>query len=136
MLLIPRKTLYQKVHKGRIKNYDPKAYGLKYGYIGMYAVESAYIHAKQLEAARQTITRHLMRKGRVWSLVFPDLGVTKRPTQVRMGKGTGSIKYWAFRVRPGKVLFEVDGVRIDEALVALNSGASKLPFKVKLIHGI
>lgn len=134
MLLQPRKIKYQKVHKGRIKNYDPKALRLNYGYIGLYAVESAYIHAKQLEAARQTITRHLMRKGRVWTCVFPDIGVTKRPTQVRMGKGTGSIKYWSFRVRPGKVLFEVDGVDCDEAILALNSGASKLPFAAKLIQ--
>lgn len=134
MLLIPRKTKYQKVHKGRIKNYDPTAKGLVHGYIGLQALDSAYIHAKQLEAARQTINRHLKRKGRVWTCVFPDVGVTKRPTQVRMGKGTGSIKYWSFRVRPGKVLFEVDGVDFKEAVAALNSGANKLPFRLKVIH--
>lgn len=136
MLLQPRKTKYQKVHKGRIKDYDPKAKCLKHGYIGLQAIDSAYIHAKQLEAARQTITRHLKRKGRVWTCVFPDVGVTKRPIQVRIGKGTGSIKYWSFRVRPGKVLFEVDGVEDTEAILALNSGASKLPFKLKVIHEI
>jgi large subunit ribosomal protein L16 len=134
MLLQPRKTKYQKVHKGRIKNYDPQAKCLKHGYCGLQAIESAYIHAKQLEAARQTITRHLKRKGRVWTCVYPDVGVTKRPIQVRIGKGTGSIKYWSFRVRPGKVLFEVDGVELKEALKALNSGANKLPFQLKLIH--
>lgn len=134
MLLIPRKTKYKKVHKGRIKDYDPKPTSLKYGYIGLRALESAYIHAKQLEAARQTITRHLIRKGRVWTCVFPDVGVTKRPTQVRIGKGTGSVKYWSCRLRPGKILFEVDGVDFDEAILALKSGANKLPFKVRLIH--
>jgi large subunit ribosomal protein L16 len=134
MLLQPRKTKYQKVHKGRIKNHDFNEKGLSHGYCGLQAIESAYIHAKQLEAARQTINRHLKRKGRVWTCVYPDLGVTKRPTQVRIGKGTGSIKYWSFRVRPGKVLFEVDGVEFKEALSALNSAANKLPFQVKLIH--
>jgi large subunit ribosomal protein L16 len=134
MLLQPRKTKYQKVHKGRIKNDDPKKPSLNHGYCGLQALESAYIHAKQLEAARQTINRHLKRKGRVWTCVYPDVGVTKRPTQVRMGKGTGSIKYWSFRVRPGKILFEVDGVDFKEAKGALNSGANKLPFKLKLIH--
>lgn len=133
MLLQPRKTKYQKVHKGRIKDYDPKAQNLVHGYCGLRALQSAYLHAKQLEAARQTITRHLIRKGRVWTCVFPDVGVTKRPTQVRIGKGTGSVKYWAYRVRPGKILFEVDGVDFDEAVLALESGANKLPLKVKLI---
>jgi len=134
MLLQPRKTKYRKVHKGRIKNYDPSLKNLEHGYCGLQALDSAYVHAKQLEAARQTISRHLSRKGRVWTCVYPDVGVTKRPTQVRIGKGTGSLKYWSFRVRPGKIIFEVDGVDFKEAIIALKSGAHKLPFRLKLIH--
>jgi len=133
MLLIPRKTKYKKVRKGRIKNYDSSSKIYSYGSISLVCIESAYIHAAQLEAARQTINRHLIRKGRVWTCVFPDLGVTKRPTQVRIGKGTGDVKYWSFRARPGRTLFEVDGVEIEEAITALKSGASKLPLKIKLV---
>ena len=91
------------------------------------------MRASHLEAARQTITRHLQRIGRVWTTVFPDLGVTKRPTQIRMGKGTGVVKYWVCRVRPGKILFELEGVSLKEAQQAIISGAHKLPLKVKLI---
>jgi large subunit ribosomal protein L16 len=135
MLLIPRKTKYKKVRKGRIQNYDSSAKSsLSYGYIGLVSCEPVYIHASQLEAARQTINRHLIRKGRVWTCVFPDLGVTKRPTQVRMGKGTGDVKYWSFRCRPGRVLFEIDGVDFEEAYAALKSGASKLPGQTKVYH--
>jgi large subunit ribosomal protein L16 len=134
MQLIPKKTKYRKVQKGRIQNYDPKSKGLVLGIKGLIALESAYLRASQLEAARQTINRHLQRQGRVWTTVFPDLGVTKRPTQVRMGKGTGTVKYWAVKIRPGKVIFEVDGVSSKKAHSALLSGAAKLPFKVKLIN--
>ncbi len=134
MLLIPKKTKYRKVQKGRIQNYDSKAKGLVIGKRGLIALESAYLHASQLEAARQTINRHLQRQGRVWTTVFPDLGITKRPTQVRIGKGTGTVKYWAVRIRPGKVIFEVDGVPLKKADLALLSGAAKLPFKIKLIN--
>jgi large subunit ribosomal protein L16 len=134
MLLIPKKTKFRKVQKGRIQAYDAKAKGLVLGKIGLIALESAYLHASQLEAARQTITRHLQRQGKVWTTVFPDLGITKRPTQVRIGKGTGTVKYWAVRIRPGKVIFEVDGVPLKKANLALQSGANKLPFKVKLIN--
>lgn len=133
MLLSPKKTKYRKIQKGRIKSYDPKSKGLVIGQIGLQAIESTYLKASQLEAARQTITRHLQRQGRVWTTVFPDVGITKRPTQVRIGKGTGTVKYWSCRVRPGKVLFEVDGVPLKKAVEALVSGAHKLPFKVKLI---
>lgn len=134
MLLIPKKTKHRKVQKGRIQNYDSKAKGLVQGKWGLIALESAYLHASQLEAARQTINRHLQRQGRVWTTVFPDLGITKRPTQVRIGKGTGTVKYWAVRIRPGKVIFEVDGVSLKKAHSALLSGAAKLPFKIKLIN--
>ena len=133
MLLIPKKTKFRKIQKGRIQSYDGKAKSLVLGRTGLIAIESAYLRASQLEAARQTITRHLIRQGRVWTTVFPDLGVTKRPTQIRIGKGTGAVKYWACRVRPGKILFEVDGVPLKKAEEALISGGQKLPLKVRLI---
>jgi large subunit ribosomal protein L16 len=133
MLLIPKKTKFRKIQKGRIQSYDGKAKSLVLGRTGLIAIESAYVRASQLEAARQTITRHLIRQGRVWTTVFPDVGVTKRPTQIRIGKGTGAVKYWACRVRPGKILFEVDGVSLKKAEEALISGGHKLPLKVRLI---
>lgn len=133
MQYIPKKTKYRKIQKGRIQLYNPKAKSLVLGRTGLIACESAYVRASQLEAARQTITRHLQRNGRVWTTAFPDLGITKRPTQIRIGKGTGAVKYWACKVRPGKILFEVDGVSLKKAEEALISGGHKLPLKVRLI---
>jgi len=133
MLIIPKKTKYKKIRKGRIQSYDSKSKSLTLGQSGLIAIESAYVDASQLEAARQTINRHLQRQGRVWTRVFTDLGITKRPNQVRIGKGTGSVKYWACRLRPGKIIFEVDGVSLKKAESALISGGHKLPLKVKLI---
>lgn len=133
MLIIPKKTKYKKIRKGRIQSYDSKSKSLTLGKSGLIAIESAYVDASQLEAARQTINRHLQRQGRVWTRVFTDLGITKRPNQVRIGKGTGSVKYWACRLRPGKIIFEVDGVSLKKATSALISGGHKLPLKVKLI---
>jgi large subunit ribosomal protein L16 len=133
MLIIPKKTKYKKIRKGRIQSYDSKSKSLTLGKSGLIAIESAYVDGSQLEAARQTINRHLQRQGRVWTRVFTDLGITKRPNQVRIGKGTGSVKYWACRLRPGKIIFEVDGVSLKKAESALISGGHKLPLKVKLI---
>lgn len=133
MLLIPRKTKYRKVQKGRIHNYDQKTKNLIYGKFGLIAQNSCFLKASQIEAARQTINRHLIRTGRLWVLLFPDLGVTKRPTQVRIGKGTGVTKYWAIKVKAGKILFEIDGVSFDLAKTALISGGYKLPIKVKIL---
>lgn len=134
MLLIPEKTKYRKIRKGRIQSVDKKSQALVIGRIGLIALESAYVKASHLEAARVTITRHLQRQGRVWTRVFPDLGITKRPGQVRMGKGTGDVKYWACKVRPGKILFELDGVSEKDGVKALISGGHKLPLKIKLIR--
>jgi large subunit ribosomal protein L16 len=133
MLIIPKKTKYRKIHKGRIKNQKSQPKFLALGTIGLIALDSAYVKASQLEAARVTITRHLQRNGRVWTTVFPNLGITKRPTQIRIGKGTGVVKYWGVRVRAGKILFEVGGVPLKKAEEALTSGANKLPLKLKLI---
>ena len=133
MLYIPKKTKYRKIRKGRIQFYDSKAKLLVIGRTGLIAIESAYVSASQLESARQTIRRHLMRIGQVWTTVFPDLGITKRPDQIRIGKGTGRVKYWACKIRPGIILFEVDGVDSNKAVSALLSGSHKLPLKLKLI---
>jgi large subunit ribosomal protein L16 len=133
MLLAPKKTKFKKVRKGNTTTKAVTFSNLLYGNYGIIALESGYIHATQLEASRQTINRHLERKGRIWTIIFPDLGITKRPTQIRIGKGTGKVKYWAFRIRPGKIIFEIRGVSLKKAEQALNSGAQKLPLKVKLI---
>ena len=133
MLLSPEKTKFKKTHKSRIKEKPLKKKILVHGRRGLIALDSAFVRASHLEAARVTITRHLQRIGRVWTTVFPQVGITKRPTQIRIGKGTGVVKYWACRVRPGRILFEVDGVPFKKAEEALASGGHKLPLRVKLI---
>ncbi len=133
MLLIPSKTKYKRSIKGRIKSsIEPKSCPL-YGRFSLKARKTAFITARQIEAARQTITRHLQRQGRVWTCLFPDVGVTKRPTQVRIGKGTGSVKHWVCKVHPGQTLFEIDGVDATKAREALISGGHKLPIDVSLV---
>lgn len=133
MLLAPKKIKFKKVRKGNTTLNLLTNTHLVLGTYGLIALESGYIHATQLEASRQTISRHLERKGKIWTRIFPDLGITKRPTQIRIGKGTGKIKYWAFRIQPGKIIFEIKGVALKKAEEALNSGAHKLPLKVKFI---
>lgn len=129
----PHNTKYRKIHKGRIQMYNPKARPRIFGAYAIVSAQPVYLDSSQLEAARQTITRHLQRQGRVWVTAFPNLGITKRPTQIRMGKGTGTVKYWAVKVRPGTIIFEITGVPLKEALEAIMSGAHKLPIKVKLL---
>lgn len=133
MLLKPKKTKFNKIQKGKIKGNLSKPKPLILGRQGLVALDSAYVKASHLEAARVTITRHLQRMGRVWTTVFPNVGIRKRPTQIRIGKGTGGVQHWACRIRPGKILFEVDGVPYKKAEEALISGGHKLPFRVKLI---
>lgn len=133
MLLEPKKIKYKKVRKGNINSTLKLKKKLIYGTYGLIALESGFLRANQLESVRQTINRHMNRKGKIWVVVFPTLGVTKRPTQIRIGKGTGKIKYWVARVTAGQIVFEIEGVPLKIALVALVSGAHKLPFKVKLI---
>ena len=133
MLLAPKKIKFKKVRKGDTKTKPVTSSNLLFGSYGIIALESGYIHATQLEASRQTINRHIGKKGRVWTIIFPDIGITKRPTQIRIGKGTGKIKYWAFRIQPGKIIFEVKGVSKKKIEEALNSGANKLPLKVRYV---
>ncbi|HEY6143418.1 MAG TPA: 50S ribosomal protein L16 [Flavobacterium sp.] len=132
MLLSPKKIKFKKVRKGYLRRTSLISSNLLLGHYAIISIEHGYIHATQIEASRQTINRHIERKGRVWTTIFPDLGITKRPIQIRMGKGTGKIKYWVFKIRPGQIIFEIDGVPIKIALQALTSGAHKLPLKVKI----
>ena len=132
-MLQPKKTKYRKAFKGRIHGASKGGTALNFGAYGLKAVEPERITARQIEAARRAITRHMKRQGRVWIRIFPDLPVTDKPAEVRMGKGKGSVEYWAARVHPGRILFEIDGVPDDVAREALRLGAAKLPIRTKVV---
>ena len=132
-MLQPKKTKFRKAHKGRIKGNAKGGTTLNFGSYGLKALTAERITARQIEAARRAITRHMKRAGRVWIRIFPDVPVSKKPTEVRMGKGKGTPEYWAARVKPGRVMFEIDGVPSDIAHTALNLGSSKLPLQTKII---
>ena len=132
-MLQPSKTKYRKQHKGRIHGKAQSGSKLNFGSYGLKAKNPGRINARQIEAARRAITRHMKRAGKVWIRIFPDVPVSKKPTEVRMGKGKGTPEYWAARVKPGRVMFEIDGVPYDIAHTALNLGSSKLPLKTKII---
>ena len=132
-MMQPKKTRYSKQFKGRIHGNSKGGTSLNFGSYGMKALEPERITARQIEAARRAITRQMKRQGRVWIRIFPDLPVSDKPAEVRMGKGKGSIDYWAARVAPGRILFEIDGVPDDVARLALSLGAAKLPIKVKVV---
>ena len=133
-MLQPKKTKYRKAHKGRIKGVATSATTLNYGAYGLKALEAERVTARQIEAARVAMTRFMKRAGRVWVRIFPDVPVSKKPTEVRMGKGKGSPEYWACRVKPGKILFEVDGVSQAIATEAFGRASSKLPIKTKVVE--
>ena len=135
-MLLPKKTKYRKQFKGRIKGATKGGALLNFGAYGLKAVEPERITARQIEAARRAITREMKRAGRVWIRVFPDLPVSKKPTEVRMGKGKGSVEYWTARIKPGRILFEIDGVPEDVAKEALRLGAMKLPIITRVITRI
>ena len=132
-MMSPKKTKYRKAHKGRIHGNAKGGTSLNFGAYGMKALQPERITARQIEAARRAITRHMKRQGRLWIRIFPDLPVTKKPTEVRLGKGKGSVEYWACRVKPGRILFELDGVPIDTAKRAFELATAKLPIKTKFI---
>ena len=132
-MLQPKRTKFRKVMKGRIKGAAKGGTDLNFGSHGLKAVEPERITARQIEAARRAITRHMKRAGRVWIRVFPDLPVSSKPAEVRMGKGKGSPDYWAARVNPGRIMFELDGVSDDLAREALKLGAAKLPIKTRIV---
>ena len=132
-MLSPKRTKYRKAHKGRIHGTAKGGTSLNFGAFGLKAVEPARITARQIEAARRTITRHLKRQGRVWIRIFPDLPVSSKPAEVRMGSGKGSPEFWAARVHPGRIMFELDGVPVDLAKRAFELAAAKLPIKVRFV---
>ena len=132
-MLQPTRTKYRKAHKGRIHGKASRAILLNYGAYGLKAIEPERIIGKQIEAARVALTRHMQRTGKVWSRIFPNIPVSKKPTEVRMGKGKGAPEFWACRVKPGRILFEVDGVSEQVAREALYKASTKLPIKTKFI---
>ncbi len=135
-MLQPKRTKYRKAHKGRIHGTATRCNLLNYGAFGLKALQPERIISKQIEAARVALTRHMKRQGKVWTRIFPNIPVSKKPVEVRMGKGKGSPEYWACRVKPGRILFEVDGVSEDVAKIALYKASSKLPIKTKFIKRI
>ena len=133
-MLSPQKTKYRKQFKGRIHGSAKGNYSLNYGSYGLKALQPERITSRQIESARKATTRHLKRAGRMWIRIFPNVPVSKKPAEVRMGKGKGNNEYWACRVQPGRVMFEIDGVNIEEAKRALMLGAAKLPIKCKFVE--
>jgi large subunit ribosomal protein L16 len=132
-MLSPKRTKFRKLHKGRIHGEAKGGSDLNFGEYGLKAVEPDRITARQIEAARRAMTRHMKRQGRVWIRIFPDVPVSKKPTEVRMGKGKGSVEFWAAKVKPGRVMFEIDGVDEDVAKEALRLAAMKLPVKCRFV---
>jgi large subunit ribosomal protein L16 len=132
-MLQPVRTKFRKAFKGRIHGKATRAAVLNYGAYGLKALEPDRIIGKQIEAARVALTRYMKRTGRVWTRIFPNIPVSKKPTEVRMGKGKGNIEYYACRVKPGRIIFEVDGVTEEVAKIALYKASAKLPIKTKFI---
>ena len=132
-MLQPKRTKFRKAHKGRIHGVAKGGTDLNFGQYGLKATEPERVTARQIEAARRAITREMKRQGRVWIRIFPDLPVTDKPAEVRMGKGKGAVEYWAARVAPGRIMFEIDGVPDDVAREALRLGAAKLPVRTKVV---
>ncbi|MFK8036179.1 MAG: 50S ribosomal protein L16 [Hyphomicrobiales bacterium] len=135
-MLQPKRTKFRKAHKGRIHGLAKGGTDLNFGAFGLKALEPERITARQIEAARRAMTRHMKRAGRVWIRIFPDVPVSSKPTEVRMGKGKGSPDYWAARVKPGRIMFEIDGVTPEVAREAFRLAAAKLPIKTRFVQRI
>lgn len=135
-MLQPKRTKYRKAFKGRIKGVSKGGSSLNFGSYGLKALEPERVTARQIEATRRAVTRHMKRQGKVWIRIFPDLPVTAKPIEVRMGKGKGSVDRWVARVAPGRILFEIDGVSDEIAMEALRLGAAKLPIRTKIVKRI
>jgi large subunit ribosomal protein L16 len=135
-MLQPKRTRFRKAFKGRIHGASKGGFELNFGQFGLKAMEPERVTARQIEAARRAMTRHMKRAGRVWIRIFPDVPVSKKPVEVRMGKGKGGTEYWCCRVAPGRIMFELDGVPVDLAREALRLAAAKLPIKTRFIQRI
>ncbi|GAB1378800.1 50S ribosomal protein L16 [Pararhodobacter aggregans] len=132
-MLQPKRTKFRKQHKGRIHGEAKGGSDLNFGSFGLKAAEPERITARQIEAARRAMTRHMKRQGRVWIRIFPDVPISAKPTEVRMGKGKGSVDRWACKVKPGRIMFELDGVGDEVAREALRLAAMKLPIKTRVV---
>ena len=133
-MLSPKRTKFRKAHKGRIRGFAKGGTQLNFGSYGLKAVSPERITARQIEAARRAITRHLRRTGRVWIRIFPDVPVSSKPAEVRMGKGKGTPEFWVARVKPGRIMFEIDGVSWDLAKEAFTLAAAKLPLDTRIVR--
>lgn len=132
-MLAPKKTRFRKAHKGRIRGKAKGATTLNFGSFGLKALAPGRVTARQIEASRRAITRHMRRSGRVWIRIFPDVPVSQKPAEVRQGKGKGTPEYWAARVKPGRIMFEIDGVTEEIAQIALELAAAKLPLRTRVV---
>ena len=135
-MLSPKRTKYRKAHKGRIHGNAKAGTALNFGAFGLKAMTPGGVTARQIEASRRAITRHMKRSGRIWIRIFPDVPVSQKPTEVRQGKGKGTPEYWACRVKPGRIMFEIDGVPQDLAKIALELAAAKLPVQTRFVSRI
>jgi large subunit ribosomal protein L16 len=135
-MLQPIRTKFRKAHKGRIHGVATSGTSLTFGQFGLKALEPERVTARQIEAARRAMTRHMKRSGRVWIRIFPDVPVSKKPIEVRMGKGKGTPELWVCRIKPGRILFELDGVTVQVAREALALAAAKLPIKTRFVERI
>ncbi|TCS62057.1 50S ribosomal protein L16 [Varunaivibrio sulfuroxidans] len=132
-MLSPKRTKYRKQHKGRIHGVAKGGFTLNFGTYGLKATSPERLTARQIEAARRAMTRHMKRAGRVWIRIFPDVPVSSKPAEVRQGKGKGSPEFWAARIKPGRIMFEVDGVPYDVAKRAFELAAAKLPIGTRMV---
>lgn len=132
-MLSPKRTKYRKQQKGRVRGNATRGHEISFGSFAMKILEPAFLTSRQLEAARQAITRRMKREGKIWIRVFPDKPMTRKPAEVRMGKGKGAPEFWAAPVQPGRILFEAEGVNMETAMDAMRLGAQKLPAKVKFV---
>ena len=132
-MLSPKRTKYRKAHKGRIHGKAKGGFTLNFGSYGLKAMSPERVTARQIEAARRAMTRHMKRAGRVWIRIFPDVPVTQKPAEVRQGKGKGTVEFWAARVKPGRIMFEIDGVTKEVARRAMELAAAKLPLQTRFV---
>ena len=133
-MLSPKRTKFRKAHKGRVHGNAKGGTSLNFGTYGLKAMQPGRITARKIEASRRALTRHIKRAGKVWIRIFPDVPVSSKPAEVRMGKGKGSPEYWMCRVKPGRVMFELDGVESEIAREALTLAAAKMPIRCKVIQ--